>query len=99
MCKAVKIAGPSLYKLLKGKNEEEKCDLMREKLFNHNIHFVGEYPSTKEIKSAEELTEKIRDLDGIDPSNIITGKRKRNVNNFFNYFIFYRMMNIRLNPS
>lgn len=79
MCKAVRIAGPSLYRLLKGKKEEERCDLMREKLTNHNIHFIGEYPSPKEIKSAEELTEKIRDLDGIDPINIITGKRKRNV--------------------
>lgn len=88
MCRAVKIAtyyllfySPMLYKLIKDKPENVRCDILREKLNNANIHFIGEYPSLSEIRSAKELTDRIRDLDGIDPSNIIEGKRRRNNNN------------------
>jgi hypothetical protein len=77
MARAV-AAGPRiLLGLREAASVEDQCDLLRARLREKGCTFKGQAPSQKEVAAAKAATERRRDLEGMDPSLIITDARRR----------------------
>ena len=70
--------GPSLYKGLKDlADDDARVAEMKARFDAKGVHFHGESPTAKELKVWRAKKERQEDLEGIDQSLIITGKRSR----------------------
>ena len=70
--------GPSLYKGLKDlADDDARVAEMKARFDAKGVHFHGEAPTAKELKVWRAKKERQEDLEGIDQSLIITGKRSR----------------------
>ena len=71
-------AGPTLFKGLKDLDADAKAAELKERLVAKGYEIAGEAPTAKEIKEAKRKRDQMEEDDnGMDLSNIITGKRRR----------------------
>ena len=71
-------AGPTLFKGLKDLDADAKAAELKERLVAKGYEIEGEAPTAKEIKAAKRQRDQMEEDDnGMDLSNIITGKRRR----------------------
>ena len=71
-------AGPTLFKGLKDLDADAKAAELKERLEAKGYEIAGEAPTAKEIKAAKRQRDQMEEDDnGMDLSNIITGKRRR----------------------
>ena len=71
-------AGPTLFKGLKDLDADAKAAELKERLVAKGYEIAGEAPTAKEIKAAKRQRDQMEEDDnGMDLSNIITGKRRR----------------------
>ena len=71
-------AGPTLFKGLKDLDADAKAAELKERLVAKGYEIEGEAPTAKEIKAAKRTRDQQEEDDnGMDLSNIITGKRRR----------------------
>ena len=71
-------AGPTLFKGLKDLDADAKAAELKERLVAKGYEIEGEAPTAKEIKEAKRKRDQMEEDDnGMDLSNIITGKRRR----------------------
>ena len=73
-------AGPTLYRGIKDLDDDDaKAAELKERLVAKGYEIAGEAPTAKEIKAAKRQRDQMEEDDnGMDLSNIITGKRRRN---------------------
>lgn len=69
--------GPGIYAGLADLPEKEYVQQLSQRLKEQGATFAGLVPTRKDIAAAAEATELRRATEGIDTSNIITGKRRR----------------------
>ena len=71
-------AGPTLFKGLKDLDADAKAAELKERLVAKGYEIAGAAPTAKEIKEAKRKRDQMEEDDnGMDLSNIITGKRRR----------------------
>ena len=72
-------AGPTLYRGLKDLDDDDaRAAELKERLVAKGYEISGEAPTAKEIKAAKRKRDQQEEDDnGMDLSNIITGKRRR----------------------
>ena len=71
-------AGPTLFKGLKDLDADVKAAELKERLMAKGYEIAGAAPTAKEIKEAKRKRDQMEEDDnGMDLSNIITGKRRR----------------------
>ena len=72
-------AGPTLYRGIKDLDDDDaKAAELKERLVAKGYEIEGEAPTAKEIKAAKRQRDQMEEDDnGMDLSNIITGKRHR----------------------
>ena len=71
-------AGPTLFKGLKDLDADARAAELKERLVAKGYEIAGEAPTAKEIKAAKRQRDQMEEDDnGMDLSNIITGKRRR----------------------
>ena len=71
-------AGPTLFKGLKDLDADAKAAELKSRLEAKGYEIAGEAPTAKEIKAAKRQRDQMEEDDnGMDLSNIITGKRRR----------------------
>ena len=71
-------AGPTLFKGLKDLAADAKAAELKERLVAKGYEIAGAAPTAKEIKEAKRKRDQMEEDDnGMDLSNIITGKRRR----------------------
>ena len=71
-------AGPTLFKGLKDLDADAKTAELKERLVAKGYEIAGAAPTAKEIKEAKRKRDQMEEDDnGMDLSNIITGKRRR----------------------
>ena len=71
-------AGPTLFKGLKDLDADAKAAELKERLMAKGYEIAGAAPTAKEIKEAKRKRDQMEEDDnGMDLSNIITGKRRR----------------------
>ena len=71
-------AGPTLFKGLKDLDADAKAAELKERLVAKGYEIEGDAPTAKEIKAAKRKRDQQEEDDnGMDLSNIITGKRRR----------------------
>ena len=70
--------GPSIYKGLANVGDDDaKVAALGERLKAKGASFTGEAPSTHDIAAAQRKSDRAAELDGIDPSLILSSKRAR----------------------
>mmetsp|Transcript_19675 Transcript_19675/g.60632 ORF Transcript_19675/g.60632 Transcript_19675/m.60632 type:complete len:199 (+) Transcript_19675:365-961(+) len=69
--------GPSLVRGLKDLTNDERVREMKKRFEAKGIEFHGAAPTAEEIKSHRARKQMEIDADGMDESNIISGKRRR----------------------
>ena len=72
-------AGPTLYRGIKDLDDDDaRAAELKERLVAKGYEIAGEAPTAKEIKEAKRKRDQMEEDDnGMDLSNIITGKRRR----------------------
>ena len=72
-------AGPTLYRGIKDLDDDEaRVAELKSRLEAKGYEIAGEAPTAKEIKAAKRQRDQMEEDDnGMDLSNIITGKRRR----------------------
>ena len=72
-------AGPTLYRGIKDLDDDDaRATELKERLVAKGYEIAGEAPTAKEIKAAKRQRDQMEEDDnGMDLSNIITGKRRR----------------------
>ena len=77
LARAVKF-GPTLFKGLKDlDDDDERCKTMKQRFAARDITFKGDAPTEKEIRAFRSAKARADDMEGIDTSLIIHGKRTR----------------------
>ncbi|CAM9094064.1 unnamed protein product [Hapterophycus canaliculatus] len=69
--------GPQPFRGLKEMEKTDAESLLKDRLIDAGARFKGPFPSLREIAQTRRKTETEKDLDGIDPGNVVQGSRRR----------------------